>query len=150
MSRSTIFTTATPAQGFTTIPVTASSTSTATVTPTNPASTITVSVTQTGSTTSVCSISTVTSSQLSTQINYSNRPSVVKRDVEKRYATTIPSELSGNCGSGQALSSKISSACSCYLGACKTTVTKTATVKTTVTAPSNGVRSSNLSYETLS
>ncbi|KAF2211165.1 hypothetical protein CERZMDRAFT_118053 [Cercospora zeae-maydis SCOH1-5] len=129
--------TVTPAQGVATKSVTATAEETETVTPQPQTVTSTQSVTSTASTiTSACGTSTV-SSPLSTSIDYPAYPRSgnSRRDIEERNLPSIPKALSGpNCGSGKALTAKVKSACSCYLGPKKCTSTTTTTVVKTITA----------------
>lgn len=140
--------TATPAQNTVSQSVTASATASNTITPAQSTVTRTISVTTRETAPSVCATTTVTS-PLPTSVFYRVRGhDSQKRDLEERYAPSIPKELSSNCGIGRALQAKISSSCACFLPkTCITRTTTTSTVKTTVTAP--GIRSSSPSLKKL-
>ncbi|KAM3421948.1 lipase 3-like protein [Cercospora zeina] len=145
---STATVTVTPAQGVFTSSVTATATEIETVTPLPQTVTSTESVTSIFDTiTSVCNTATV-SSALPTVVDYPAYPKSgnTRRDIEERNLPSIPKALSGRkCGSGEVLTAKIKSACSCYLGPKKCTRTTTKTVKRTVTAQGYGGVTSTIS-----
>ncbi|CAK1364961.1 unnamed protein product [Cercospora beticola] len=107
-------------------------TSTTTVTSTPPAVTVTNPFT--------CATTTKTVEEpFPTFVNYVSRGA--EPDLKKRAVPTVnvPSVLGAGCGSGKPFTSKISSACSCLLGATKTrtsTATSTVSVTTTITSTS--------------
>jgi hypothetical protein len=75
-----------------------------------------------------------------TVVNYKTYGAIEKRATTS--TTAIPTTLAAGCGSGNALTSKISSACSCFLGTTKTvsgsatsTVTSTSVTSSTISLP---------------
>lgn len=109
----------------TSVPPQASSTITTTIAA-DPATTVTTTV-----------VTSTTEGTYPTVTNFRVRGQDPGTLPDKRAALNIPSVLGSNCGSGKALTSKISSACSCYLGpAKKTTSTSTTLIKTTITVTS--------------
>ena len=102
-------------------------TPTVTQTPT-PIKTVAVTVSPT------CTTIVNPAAEFPTVVDYPTRAA----QLDKRAAAstpTLPASLVTGCGTGQALTAKISSACSCYLGTTKTVIADpTSTVTTTATA----------------